>query len=244
MTAPATADEPERPAEPSVPEITAHRFTARQLVHLIDCDGCGKPAWSVNGVDTVGHQDDADNETCPLVQVAAERRAAWLMDYESIHAKLAATHEPPPDITITTAAAAATWNAAPPVTYEQIAAMFQAVEDRNRAAHERWAAHWRGRLDGATLNQVMRLRHRGELPHACHLVAGPDALDAIRRRFAIQDRLPDFAIPTGAGLRHLDSVDIITDPALGDSWELRTGGPRPLDADDRGEVIARGTRLA
>lgn len=174
----------------------------------------------------------------PDRQPGGEPTGPWLMDYESIHAKLAATIEP------VVSASASAWNAQAPIVWEDIQRTCQAIIDRDRRAHERWAAHWRGRLDGATLNQVMRLRHRGELPHACHLVAGPDALDAIRRRFAIQDRLPDFAIPTGAGLRHLDSVDIITDPALGDSWELRTGGPRPLDADDRGEVIARGTRLA
>ncbi len=237
MTAPATADEPERQ-----PEITAHRFTAYAQAGLEDCLGCGKRGWSIDGVNVVKHEHehDADDEACSIMRAARERVATWLMGYESAAADVLATTHEPPAITI----AAGAWNAAPPVTYEHIVALARTIEDGHRRAHERWAANWRGRLDGATLNQVMRLRHRGELPHACHLVAGPDAMNAIRLRFAIQDRLPDCAIPVGAALRRLDGVDIIIDGSLGDSWELRAGPPRPLDADERGEVIARGTRLA
>lgn len=123
--------------------------------------------------------------------------------------------------------------------------MAQAIEERDRLAEEYWRAHWRGRLDGATLTDVMRLRHRGELPYVCHLAAGPDARQRILQRFAAQAAVAGGRWrPVGLAEHRLTGLDIIVDPALGGYWELRTGQPGGQSAAPPPEVIASGRRLA
>lgn len=147
---------------------------------------------------------------------------------------------------ITTALPAGEWvtTTEPVDVWAGIRRIAHGIEERDRLAEEYWRAHWRGRLDGATLTDVMRLRHRGELPYVCHLAAGPDARQRILQRFAAQAAVADGRWrPVGLAEHRLTGLDIIVDPALGGYWELRTGQPGQSAAPPP-EVIASGRRLA
>jgi hypothetical protein len=136
----------------------------------------------------------------------------------------------------------AAWTGPAPIGWEQIAQLYDQIEAGNRAREARWRAQWRGRLDGATLTEVMRLWDHGELPFGVHLAVGTPMRERIRQQLTIQGQLPQGSafVPAGLAGRHLN-VDIVIDEGLGDRWELRAGRPGP---DGSGEAIAAGTRLA
>jgi hypothetical protein len=133
-----------------------------------------------------------------------------------------------------------------PSTWEDIVTAYRAIQDAEARRLARWEAGWRGRLDGATLTDVMRLRHYGELPHTCHIAMGRWARHRLRQRFATQSAAAGTPggrwRPVGLTAPRLDDVPVIIDEAIGGHWEVRHGPAAPPAAPS--PVLARGWRLA
>jgi len=123
------------------------------------------------------------------------------------------------------------------IVWQNIVSLYRTIQDGHDRREARWREHWAGRLDGASLTEVMRLRAAAELPVACHLRIGPDAWQRMRERWFREYRTDPLGGRLNSVLSTIDSVDVFTDVDMGECWQLWTG--RIMG---QGELIAQGTQ--